>query len=126
MSKHRSMKSDFIIYLIIASSVMIYLIFGDRASFVTKGKLKREAEKIPYTTEEVYNQETGRKEIKEKFKSKEDEKRFNELNEKYGLAILNYWWRALIILICITVFWLFYFVIPAMYYVIVRGILKKY
>lgn len=61
----------FFAFIIISA---LYSIFGDRASFITRGRIESEAEKIPYTTEEVYNQTTGRTEIKEKFESKEDEK----------------------------------------------------
>lgn len=75
---------------------LLYSIFGDRASFITKGRIRNEIDKIPYTTEEIYNQTTGRTEIKEKFESKEDEKRLNELRKEYTDATIGFYKRLLI------------------------------
>lgn len=53
-------------------------------------------DKIPYITEEIYNQTTCGTEIKEKFESKEDEKQFNELREEYTEATIGFYKRFLI------------------------------
>lgn len=53
-------------------------------------------DKIPYTAEEIYNQTTCRTEIKEKFESKEDEKRLNELRHEYTEATIGFYKRFLI------------------------------
>lgn len=72
---------------------LLYSIFGGKASFITRGRIRNEMDKIPYTTEEIYNQTTCGTEIKEKFETKEDEKRFNELRDEYTEATIGFYKR---------------------------------
>lgn len=85
-----------LIYFAFIIISLLYSIFGGRASFITRGRIRNEIDKIPYTTEEIYNQTTGRTEIKEKFESKEDEKRLNELRKEYTDATIGFYKRLMI------------------------------
>lgn len=118
MNRRRSMKLDFIIVLMIGLITITYLTLGSRETYITINRLQNEAKTIPYTTEEVYNRTTGQKEIKEKFESKEDEKRFNELQTEYKVAILHYRNIILITLLGMITSWLFALIGPSLCYVL--------
>ena len=118
MNRRRSIKLDLIIVLMIGLITITYFMLGSRETCITINRLQSEAKAIPYTTEEVYNRTTGQKEIKEKFESKEDEKRFNDLQTEYKVAILHYRNRILIILLGMIISWLIILIGPSLYYVL--------